>query len=278
MKPFTVRYCICILAFLSGTLTSPSFAVNDNYPSGARASGLSNAGVTLIDLWSNYHNQAGLAFFKNLSFGFHYENKYVLEQYSQQSFALAIPTNSGTIGASFTFFGFSKYNETKISLAFGKPFGEKFAAGIQLNMLNVYQAYDYGNVMTLAVEGGILVKPVEKLLIGAHVFNPTGASYKQLIEEKVPVIFEIGLGYQMNEKLFFVTETEKKLESKTVIKAGAEYKVLKSVIARIGISTFKYSSYSFGVGFMYKKIRADMAFSHHMILGYTPHISMSYSF
>ncbi|UCH15531.1 MAG: hypothetical protein JSV22_06095 [Bacteroidales bacterium] len=253
-------------------------SVNDNYPSGARASALSNSGVVLEDLWSNYHNQAGLAGVDKLTLGFHYENKYVVSQYGLHALALAIPTNRGTIGASVTFFGYSKYNESKISLAFGKPFGDKFSAGIQLDLLNIYQAEDYGNSTTLAVEAGILAEPVDGLFIGAHVYNPTKSYYHTFEPEKVPTIFQVGIGYYFTEKLLIVMETEKDLEQKIVFQGGAEYHVIKSIYARVGLSTFELSSYSFGVGFVYKGIKADMAFSHHQILGYTPHVSFSYSF
>lgn len=250
----------------------------DNYPSGARASGLSNAGVVLVDLWANYHNQACLGFYKNFSFGYFYENKHVVNDFGMQSLAVAIPTKTGTIGTNITFYGNPHYNESKISLAFGKPFGEKFAAGIQLNLLSIYQDQDYGYTSTLAVEGGILYKPVENVSIGIHIYNPTGARYKKLDNEEAPVIIETGLGFQIGEKLLLVTEIEKNIDYEFVYKAGAEYKIIESIFFRIAISTFEYSTYSFGVGFSQKKIKADIAFSHHTILGYTPHISLNYLF
>ncbi len=268
------KYLIYLLCFMSVSV----YAVNDNYPSGARVSGLSNSGVVLKDLWSNYHNQAGLTGVDKLTIGFHYENKYVVSQYGLHSLALAIPTHRGTIGASITFFGYSKYNESKISLAFGKAFGEKFSAGIQLDLLNIYQAEDYGNSTTLAVEAGILAEPLQGFLIGAHVYNPTMSYYRTFETEKVPTIFQIGIGYYFTEKLFVVMEAEKDIERRPVYQGGVEYHVIKSIYARFGVSTYEMSSYSFGVGFVYKGIKADMAFSQHQILGYTPHVSFSYSF
>ena len=88
----------------------------------------------------------------------------------------------------------------------------------------------------------------------------------------------MGIGYYFTEKLSIVIETEKDVEKKIVFQGGAEYHVIKSIYARFGLSTFELSSYSFGVGFVYKGIKADMAFSQHQILGYTPHVSFSYSF
>jgi hypothetical protein len=279
-KVFTVREIEIskYLIYLFMILSADSFAANDNYPSGARASGLSNSGVVLTDLWANYHNQACLARVEKLSLGFHYENKYIVDEYGLHAIAIAVPAYKGTIGASVTFFGYKKYNESKISLAYGKSFGERFSAGIQLDLLNIYQEEDYGNNTTLAVEAGILAEPLEGLYIGAHVYNPTKASYNMVDLERVPTIFQAGIGYYLTEKLFLVVETEKDLEEKPVFQCGTEYHLIKNIFARFGISTYEISRYSFGVGFAHKGIEADMAFSHHQILGYTPHLSFSYSF
>ncbi|MFO7659064.1 MAG: hypothetical protein R6W78_18540 [Bacteroidales bacterium] len=269
-----IRILIVIILFLySHTLFS-----QDNLPSGARVSALSGAGTTLTDLWANYHNQAGLAYLEDFTLGFHYENKYAFSLFSLQSFALAIPTRSGTIGTSMAVFGNPQYFESKIALAFGKPFGEKFAAGIQLNMLGVYQSEDYGDMSVLAVEGGAMAKPTEALTIGLHVFNPTGASFKKFANKDIPVIIQAGLGYKLNENLLLVAEAEKNSLRKGFITAGAEYFFIGSVCARIGFSTSEYSNYSFGFGFVQRRIRADMAFSENKILGYSAHFSLSYSF
>ena len=278
-KILTVREIVFLkhLMYLFLFITADIYAANDNYPSGARASGLSNAGVVLTDLWANYHNQAGLTGVEKLTIGFHYENKYVVQNYGLHAVAIAIPAYKGTIGASITFFGYKKYNESKISLAYGKSFGEKFSAGIQLDVLNIYQEEYYGNNTTLAVEGGLLAEPIDGLLVGVHVYNPTKASYSMVDLEKVPTIFQAGIGYYFTEKLFIVVETEKDLEEKPVFEGGIEYHLIENIFARFGLSTYEMSGYSFGVGFAHKGIKADMAFSRHQILGYTPHVSFSYS-
>jgi hypothetical protein len=254
------------------------YGATDNYPSGARASGLSNAGVVLNGLWSNYHNQAGLAYVEKPMIGFHYENKYVVDEYGLHALALAVPVNWGTIGVNAAFFGYSKYNETKIGLAYGKSFGERLSAGIQMDLLNVCQAEDYGSSATVTAEAGILAEPVDGLLVGAHVYNPVNASFNKTGITDVPVIFQAGIGYYFTEKLLIVAETEKDVDHKAVFQGGIEYNIIKNIFARIGLSSYEISSYSFGVGFVYKGINADMAFSHHQILGYTPHVSFSYSF
>ena len=186
--------------------------------------------------------------------------------------------NWGTLGVNAVFFGYSKYNETKIALAYSRKFGERFSAGIQMDLLNVYQAEEYGSSAALAVEAGILTEPVDDLFIGAHVYNPTNSSFSSGDLSDVPVIFQAGIGYYFTEKVFITAETEKDTGHKAVFQGGIEYNIIKNIFARLGLSSHEMSSYSFGVGFVHKGIDADMAFSHHQILGYTPHVSFSYSF
>lgn len=274
-KYFSGRITLLIIIFFFSCLI---LTAQDNFPSGARESALSGAGAALTDLWSNYYNQAGLAYLEDFAMGLHYENKFAFQLYSLQSFAMAVPTRTGTIGANVAVFGNPKYFESKMALGFGKPFGKKFAAGIQLDLLGIYQSLDYGNVHTLAVEGGIMAKPVDNVTLGLHVYNPTGAYFKEFTDKEVPVIFTLGLGYQVNEKILLIGEAEKKTGYSAVVNAGAEYYFLKSVCARIGISTFEYSNYSFGFGFSQKHVKGDLAFSENKILGYSSHFSVSYSF
>ena len=259
-------------------LSHKSFGGNDNYPSGAREAGMANASVTLTDLWSNFHNQAGLAWLDAFTIGIHYENRYMVDQYALRSFALAIPTSGGTIGASYSVFGYTKYNESKTGLAFGKSFGEKLAAGIQMDYLHVHIDGEYGNSDALTMEAGIVAKPVTNLFVGAHVYNPVRAKYNRFTDEPIPTVLQVGLGYYFSDDLVVCVESEKDLDREMLVNVGSEYHLVKSVYLRAGLSTSRISSYSFGAGFVFKGLKIDLAFSDHSILGLTPHISMSYSF
>ena len=270
-KKFTFPLFICCILIL------PLNAANDNYTLGSRSAGLANATVMLPHLWSVHHNQAGLAFLNKISLGFHHENKFIVPQFSLKSFAAVFPTKPGTIGFSYSYFGYSQYNETKIGLSFGKVLGKSFAAGIQLDYLHTFIAEEYGNQGNLAVEAGILVMPFENLFIGAHVFNPTRTKISSYNEERVPTIIRAGIGYKFAGKIFFGIETEKELESRPIYKSGIEFTFLENLFIRTGISTNPTQN-TFGIGYSYKGIKADLAFTFHQQLGLTPHFSLMFSF
>ncbi len=259
--------------------TGPSSASNDNYPAGARAAAMGNVSVMYPDFWSNWHNQAGLGFYSHLTIGFHHENRFVVPEFSLHAIGLTVPTGRGTLGFSYHYFGYSGYHESKLGLAFGKAFYERFAVGLQLDYLNTYYNNELGNSGTVAIEAGIMAEPVDNLLLGFHIYNPTGATIPKMRQESIPVIMRLGLGYQFGQRLFVGMETEKDLDiARPRYKVGLEYRVIEYIYARLGVMMHEYAEHSFGVGFNLLRFQASLAFSYLQLVGYTPYFSLHYVF
>ena len=254
-----------------------SNAGNDNYPVGAKQAGMSNAVVMCSDIWSLWHNQAGLAYLENTTVGMYYDNRFIVPEYGYKAFGMAVPTNRGVLGFSFSYFGYNLYNEKKFGLAYAKSFGEKFSAGLQLDYLNTFISQDYGSTGTVVVELGVLSQPIKNLFIAAHVYNPTRSTLASYQDERIPTIYRFGMGYKMGDKSFIAVEIEKELDFAPRFKAGIEYKLIDNFFLRTGIS-LKPISNSFGIGYKLKGLILDIAFSTNRELGITPHVSMIYSF
>jgi hypothetical protein len=254
-------------------------ASHDNYPSGARAAAMGQVGVMYPDFWSVWHNQAGLGFYPHFATGFHHENRFVVPEFSLHSIGVTIPTGRGTLGFSCHYFGYAAYHESKFGLAFGKAFHERFAVGLQLDYLNTFIDNELGNSGTVAIEAGIMAEPVDDLLIGFHVYNPTGTSIPKMRNEKVPVILRVGMGYRFGERLFLGVETEKDLDITLLrYKLGLEYKLIDYIYARAGFMVQEYVEHSFGIGFEVWGFHASLAFSYQQLVGYTPYFSLHYVF
>ncbi len=254
-----------------------SFAGHDNYPVGARQAGMGNASVMQSDMWSLWHNQAGLAFLDKTMVGVYYDNRFLVPEYGYKTFGVVVPTKRGVIGMSFSYFGYSLYNEKKIGLAYAKSFSDKFSIGIQLNYLNTFIGHDYGSKGTLAVEVGFMAQPIENVFIGAHVYNPTRSKLAIYEDERVPTIYRLGIGYKAGERAFIGVEIEKQLDYVPRFKAGVEYGLTENFFLRTGLS-IKPLENSFGVGYKVKGLIIDLAFSTNRELGMTPHVSMIYTF
>jgi len=245
----------------------------ENFPVGSRPAALANAVVMESDIWSVSHNQAGLGDYHNFSIGFHHENKYIVDEFSLHSLALTLPVKPGTFGLSYTYFGYPKYNESKVGLAFGKNFGDRFSAGVQMNYHYVYIAGEYDSRNALTVEGGIQYKPAETIRIGIHVFNPTRSRLSPANLDTLSTTLRAGVSYSPVKKLWMAIETEKSLNNNLRLKSGIEYEILEGLSLRTGIVTHPVQN-TFGLGFNIGRINADVAFTHTEILGFTPHFSM----
>ncbi|MBU8892818.1 MAG: hypothetical protein KOO66_08560, partial [Bacteroidales bacterium] len=223
---------------------SQAFSIHNQGIEEGRAAAMANTSITLIDIWSIYHNQAGLGYLKNMTVAAFHQSGYIKEQ-NLQGIAFALPTKTGTIGASYSYYGFSEYNEMQAGLAFGRSFSKYFSVGLQLNYLHTQIAGNYGSASSVNFEIGILSQPIENLFIGAHVYNP---SRSKLGDEEIPTIFNLGVSYLFSDKVLFAVGTEKDLNQDAIFKAGFDYKLIDFVSLQAGIST-NPAQYSFGVGF-----------------------------
>lgn len=267
MRYFRLICCIIV----SNYRITICHAGNDNYPLGARSAGMASASVVLTDIWASANNQAGLGYIKQPTAAVYYENRLNVKSLSLQAGAFALPVQSTIVGVNYRYFGFSKYNESKLGLAVGKRLGEKLAMGVQIDYFHTHFAGDYKNTGLLCGEIGLLSEPAEHLIIGAHLFNVTQSRIK---DERTPAIMRLGIGYTIQEKAIISLETEKDLRMDAIFKGGLEYSPVDSLFLRCGMSTGNLYQYSFGMGYGWKYCMVDISFSHHKFFGYSPHISL----
>jgi len=252
------------------------WAGNDNNPVGGRSAGMGYTSTAIADPWSVHNNQAGIGYMKNIFAGVYYESRFLINELSTKSAIVLLPTQSGVFGLDMNYYGYDKYNETKIGLAYGKAFGEKLSAGVQFDYLNTHIADNYGNKGGVTFEVGLLSKLNKSLFIGAHVFNPIKIKIADYGDERVPTIIKIGMMYNLSTKVLVNTEVEKNITYKPVFKGGVEYHIIKEIYLRAGISTNPVLN-TFGVGLELKKLKIDIASSIHQVFGYSPQVSLLYN-
>ena len=258
-------------------LTISVYAGNEDFPIGARSAAMGNASVSLIDVWSAQHNQAGLGFLHDPSAGVYYENRFMLKELSVKGAVLAMPVKGGTFGLCISNFGYSLYSENKYSLSFAKAFGDKFSIGIAMDYLSTKIAEGYGKKGVFAAEIGLQAKPMKGLNIGAHVYNPTRTKLADYNNERIPTIIRLGGDYTFSDKVTLAVETEKDIAQKAIFKAGIEYRAVKEFYLRAGISTNPTLS-SFGFGINLKNFKLDISANYHQTIGLSPQLGMTYTF
>ncbi len=251
-------------------------AGNENWSLGAKQAGMGFTSVTLFDQWSTSQNPAGLARITIPSLGLFHENRFLIPEMSLKAFSFVLPTNeAGTFGLDLSYFGYTKYYELKTGIAYGIVIGKRLAIGSKINLLNTHFAELYGKKLTVAADLGFILEAADNLFIGGHIYNLTRSKLAVYNDERVPTVLKFGIGYRFTEKLYITTEAEKDLLYKIIYKVGLDYRFLNNLYMRAGATTSP-DRLSFGLGYQIKKIRADIAFSYHQILGISPHLSFIY--
>ncbi len=242
---------------------------------GARSTGLSNSTIALTDPWSVFNNQAGLGWQRNYWAGVYHENRYFLNELSYSSLGGCIPVKTGTFGVGVTHFGYNQFSQSRFGLSYGMMLTKTISAGIGINYHTVRIAQGYGSSGAITAEAGIIYQPLDKIAIGAHVFNPTRSSLGS--DQNLSTSFGIGLAYRPAETVLLLVQGDDNTLTSPVVRTGIEYSPIKKLCFRAGMSS-NPMSLSFGLGWRTKSISFDLAFSYHRVLGYTPYISLSYTF
>lgn len=269
---------ICLRGFITLFLLNSLFSHIQSQVNfmGARSAGVSNASVTNNDNWSQFSNQAGLASVEEITVGAGFQNAYFVKELSTNALAIALPTKSGVFGVNYTYFGYSKFNQNKFSLAFGKKLGKRMSAGIQINYLYTHIEGEYGSQGLASGEIGVITEPINDFFLAAHVSNFWRAKYTRADEIYLPMLFKMGASYLLYETALISAEIEKDLEFPVIFKSGLEFNLINKFFLRFGIAS-NPMVFSFGFGYKVKPFNVDVAFSKHPVLGYSPMITLEYA-
>ena len=265
---------VILLFFLLG-LNLHSAGI-EYYRAGARPLALSDAYVSVSDIWSSFYNQAGIAGIDRLDAGIFYESPFLLKELSNMAGSILLPTKTGNFALSFTQFGKKSYKEKKLGLAFGKQLGKKLKAGIQFDYFSMTLPENDRAFGFTTFEGGVIFTPIREFTLGAHAFNPVNAGirYEEGME-KIPVRFCLGGNYILNDILLFCLEGEKEGNYPVCLKTGFEYQPVREFAVRFGFSGKPYRLTA-GMGYKTGRLSADLGFSYHNSLGVTPSVSLQY--
>lgn len=259
-------------------MSNLGFASSDNLLGGARSNAMGKASVSSINIWSNYNNQAALAKLKEIEFGVFYENRFQLEDLSTKAIAFYYPTKLGGFNLNYSQFGSDLYKESKIGLGYSKALGEHLWASVQINQMKVKLNQAYGEQSKYNFEIGLLAEIFSDFYLGFHIFNPSQEKFETMyFDEAIPTIARFGFSWHLSKETILNTEIEKDFDNDARVKLGIEHQFVKDLFIRLGVSS-KPNQISFGIGYQYKIVKMNLAYSKHQNLGYTPSFDLNISF
>lgn len=262
MRLFTFSF-YCLLFFVS----IDSYTQTLRQPISAIYLGLGAYSTQHGDVFSFVNNQAALAQIKNPVVGVYGEKRFLLNETSLYTAAIAVPSSLGNFGLSIKYFGFKNFNESQVGLAYGRSLGKKVDIGVQFNYYG-YRVPAHNSDNTVNVEIGAIVHLTDKLNAGVHVYSPVGGEFSKT-DEKLTSAYTIGLGYDASERFFVSAELVKEEDYPVNLNAGVQYRFAKQFFARAGIASATSASYA-GVGLGWGNFRLDITGSYHPQLGWSP--------
>jgi hypothetical protein len=228
------------------------------------------------DAFSVNGNVAALARVKQFTAGVYGEQRFMLAEVGLYSAVIAMPTKSGNFALITDYFGYSSYNETQLSIGYGKKILEKLDIGARFNYYSI-RIPAYGKASAVNFELGSILHITDQLFSGISIYNPFGSKLGKNNNEKLSPVYKAGLGYEFSSAFFTAVEVIKEQSSDVNIHAGFQYKPLKQLFARAGVITGN-TSYYFGIGYLYKHLRLDVTASLHQQLGISPGLLLLFQF
>lgn len=248
-----------------------------NETQGARSNAMGGVSVTFTDVWSTSNNPGALAMLDKYSVGVAYESRFFLPEAGLKSLVIGAPLGGGSIGLTGHSFGYASYAENRLGLAYARQLAEYVSLGIQLNYVQTRIGDIYGSRATVVPEIGMLFMPTEKVSLGVHLYNPTRSRLADFDDERLPTTLKLGGQYTFSEKIIGAVEVEKDMDLPLNVKTGLEYTPVEQLNVRAGFATAQ-GSFSFGLGYVWKGLRADVAANWNQNLGYSTTIGLAYEF
>jgi hypothetical protein len=268
-----MKYFFTLILFLSlSNLQSQNLG-----STGARAQSLGNSTGASINFWNITNNPSATAFIDNTSIGIDAKNNFMIKELTTATLALLLPTNNyGNFGFTLQRFGYSTFNENKLAISYSKRLSNSTSASVQLsdNIQNIRGEEFKSTEHEIGFNLGLFTKLNDNIHLASYYNfqkNITDTEIKNIQE------FSLALSWFPISDLNVLMEINKRTNTNISLRGGIEYKILKRISARVGISS-EPLNVAIGLGIMFDDLYIDIGFAHHQYLGMTSGISGNYIF
>ena len=203
------------------------------------------------------------------------QQSYISTEVQTKTIGLSIPNNHGAWGFSVSKDGFSDFNTTSISLAYGISLSKQTAIGIQANTQYLNTNRGRSTLIVLP-EVSIIGYLTDQFGYSTILYNPTRASYEQKSLYRSDSEIKLGLFYTNHTTLTLAFEIRKTSQNPSIFAFGGQYKMNPHFNLNWGFQTNK--TLSSGIDYTYQRIQYSISIPLHLELGLSPTISILYDF
>jgi hypothetical protein len=247
------------------------------FNNGAISTSMAGLNSTSSNVWSINNNIGQLSNMEFSSASISVFQPFLVSDFTTSSIAVGLLSKNGGFGISYSNYGneFLQFHST--GLGYSMSLNDQFSGGIKINYHYINAGNIYLNKSAISADLGIGAQLNEELKIGVQIINPTLSELDDYDNERIPTVMQIAIGYELSDEVSAHFAVNKDIIYPASFLAAIEYKPNKSIVFRGGVGT-NPSLASFGIGTSLKKFMIDIAAQYHQILGFSPEISLTYSF
>ena len=235
---------------------------------------LSNTVIAHREAYYPSGNPAVLGGCANSQVGIATYCRFHIPELSTQALYGNLKTNQGGFGFFASYFGSKLYNQALFNLAYGHVLGKSLYGGIALryNRYRVEALDETGRHLTGDV--ALLARLTERvaLALTCKNLNPWKEHSNNFPQN-------ICLAVASGEKELYYASFQLELTDFSQVSAsiGLEYRIVKVLAIRAGVTSGALQNYSFGFGWRWNKLSLDLGFRQHPWLGLSTAVAVSYA-
>lgn len=244
---------------------------------GAPNEAMGNATSTTSNIWSTWHNPAGVSGLRQSSAAISYRTTQNIEGLNTAGLAIILPIKIGSFGLGVSRFGDDLFNQQQINLSYGNNFGIT-DLGIRLSYYQ-YHFEGFGNKGVPVISFGGITTIGKEFFIGAFIENINQAKLSDFQDERIPTIMQVGISYRPLKSIAINIDVQKDIDFKASVLAGISYRVIDNLTIKTGFNT-NPSKQFFGLDFIPNNIKGTLSYalSHQEVLGFSHQVSIQYDF
>ena len=140
----------------------------------------------------------------------HIRNDFCTKEMTTAEITGQLSLHKNVLRASVNHYGYTNYGEMRLSVGYGRNFGDRFAMTARIFYLMAH-ARGYPLRHSLCADFGFAYRVSSKLLLNAAVYNPFMLRYGIVGQEVIPLKFSIGSTYTPVRKLLISLTMSKEL-------------------------------------------------------------------
>ncbi len=275
--PPGLRSILLVFLAASFAMHAPPCVLGQPVLYGARSAALGGASAALPDDAAGQGNPATWAQANTRIASLHGAQLYGLSELRLVGVRFVAPVRRSAVGGSVSAFGFDLYRHITATGGYARRIGfgshRNVYAGLRAEWNQAYIAH-YGQPGALSLTAGVLFPVTPFVSLGAVAFRL--ASFAGPLRSDLSRRLAAGALWSPSEALVVIADVAKEIRSPLSASAGIEIRMVDALVARGGFASGPRRT-SGGIGLRVASLRADFAVQKHYMLGWTPYMSLHYS-